>query len=315
MREKRTFAERTKKLKSDEAKKTFFLLYEGDRTEVIYFDALRQRDAELNPLIELVPVIRSFSEDGWSNPKKILDRTIVNLEEDKTGRITYESLLNRIMAYLSDEKILTSSKIMAHAIWGILENGCRTLLAKSLEEEVDDIRLACITLVDYLNKKSGIVNIVNDISEIIKSSNITYSEGFDRICLIVDRDRKSFLASSENNQYQYVMETCQDRGFGFYLTNPCFEFWLLLHFDEVIRLDRDMLLQNPKVTSKRRYTEQELRKLLPGYQKGKYRADLLMNRIGKALKNEKMFCEDIKKLEHTLGSNVGLLIQEIWYER
>lgn len=25
--------------------------------------------------------------------------------------------------------------------------------------------------------------------------------------------------------------------------------------------------------------------------------------------------EEVKKLEHTLGSNVGLLIQEIWYER
>lgn len=39
MRESRTFAERTKVLKSDEAIKKYFLVYEGKDTEVIYFDA------------------------------------------------------------------------------------------------------------------------------------------------------------------------------------------------------------------------------------------------------------------------------------
>lgn len=95
------------------------------------------------------------------------------------------------------------------------------------------------------------------------------------------------------------------------MTNPCFEFWLLLHFDEVAQLDEDMLLENPKVTSKRRYTEQELRKLLPGYSKSKYNVALLMKYIDKAIINEKKYCEDVEKLEYLLGSNVGLLIEEL----
>ena len=76
MRENRTFAERTKVLKTDEANKKYFLVYEGSDTEVIYFDAIRslREDIGINPLIELIPIIRSFSEEGWSNPKKILDR-------------------------------------------------------------------------------------------------------------------------------------------------------------------------------------------------------------------------------------------------
>ena len=55
MREKRTFAERTKILKSDETKRKFFLVYEGASTEVLYFDALLDsgNDVEINPLIEL----------------------------------------------------------------------------------------------------------------------------------------------------------------------------------------------------------------------------------------------------------------------
>lgn len=313
MREKRTFAERTKKLKSDEAKRTFFLVYEGACTESLYFDAIRnyREITEINPLIELVPIIRSYSEDNWSNPKKILDRIIANLEEEKRGRITYESLLNRIMAYLFDEKILVSGKVQIRTVWQILKIGCVTELGKSLSEDVDDIKAACNALIDYLNQKSSIENIVNDISDIIESTQITYSEGFDKICLIVDRDKESFLASPRNDQYDYVLKKCIERGFGFYLTNPCFEFWLLLHFDEVTGLDRDMLLKNSKISAKRRYTEQELRKLLPGYSKAKYNVELLMGRIDKAIINERMYCEDIEELEHTLGSNIGLLIEEM----
>ena len=116
MRESRTFAERTKVLKSDEAKKRYFLVFEGASTEKIYFEALENArdDVELDPLIELVPIMRRYSEDGWSNPKKILNRIIANLDEEETGLLTYESLLNRIMDYLYDEKISLFSELCTH---------------------------------------------------------------------------------------------------------------------------------------------------------------------------------------------------------
>ena len=103
MREKRTFAERTQVFASDKTLRKYFLVYEGSETEAIYFDAvssLREK-IEINPLIEIIPIIRSYSEDGWSNPKKILDRVIENLEESRTNHISYETLLNRIMLLLS----------------------------------------------------------------------------------------------------------------------------------------------------------------------------------------------------------------------
>ena len=91
--------------------------------------------------------------------------------------------------------------------------------------------------------------------------------------------------------------------------NPLIEqvpVWLLLHFDEVMNLDMEQLLENPKVTSKRRYTEQQLRTLMPGFTKAKYDVNTLMQRIDKAISNEKQFCEDDQELEHTVGSKVGL---------
>ncbi len=36
-----------------------------------------------------------------------------------------------------------------------------------------------------------------------------------------------------------------------------------------------------------------------------------MNHIQDAINNEKIFCENIEQLENTLGSNVGLLLQEL----
>lgn len=174
MRESRTFAERAKVLKSDEARKKYFLVYEGSDTEVIYFDAIcaLREDIGISPLIELIPIIRSFSEEGWSNPKKILDRVIENLQEI-----------------------------------------CSEQLQKSLYDKVDDIENSCKKVLDALKNQYEVVNIVGDISGIIREGGLTYKEGFDQICLIVDRDRESFLSKPENNQYKYVLDKCREMNF------------------------------------------------------------------------------------------------------
>lgn len=174
MRESRTFAERAKVLKSDEARKKYFLVYEGSDTEVIYFDAIcaLREDIGISPLIELIPIIRSFSEEGWSNPKKILDRVIENLQEI-----------------------------------------CSEQLQKSLYDKVDDIENSCKKVLDALKNQYEVVNIVGDISGIIREGGLTYEEGFDQICLIVDRDRESFLSKPENNQYKYVLDKCREMNF------------------------------------------------------------------------------------------------------
>ena len=293
--------------------KKYFLIYEGSDTEVIYFDAVRtmRESIGINPLIELIPIIRSFSEEGWSNPKKILDRVIENLRESKEQFISYESLLNRIMDYLYETKVITTSKILARNIWKTMLQTCDKKLKKSTEDRVDNIETSCKILMEDLCEEYEVVNIVEDISEIIKDSGLTYEEGFDQICLIVDRDKDSFISTPENNQYKYVLDKCNKMGFQFCVTNPCFEFWLLLHFDEVFELDEEKLLNNSKVTAKRRYAENELRKIWPGYNKSSYHSEKLVKNIDKAIENEKKFCEDIEQLENSVGSNIGRLVQKM----
>lgn len=313
MRESRRFAERTKLFSSDATVRKYFLVYEGSNTELLYFNAVASMREEIgiNPLIELVPVIRSYSEEGWSNPKKILDRVIENLEESKTKRMSYETLLNRFMDYFYETKIITSSKVQADCIWRAMLKFCEVDLQKILSEDVENVEDVCNYICGELRKEYELQHVISDISNIIKEGGMTYAEGFDKICLIVDRDRESFVSAPENNQYQYVVDKCEEKGFELYVTNPCFEFWLLLHFDEVFELDKDNLLENPRVTTKRRYVEQELRRIWPGYKKSFYHAEELVRDVDRAIDNEKEFCEDVVSLEHSLGSNLGKLIEHL----
>ena len=311
MRERKTFAERTKVLDSDEAKRKFFLVYEGEETEVIYFDAINNNRTSLaiNPLIELVPLIRDYGEQGWSNPKKIVDRVIDNIEESQTGVITYEILLNRIMDYLIDEKVVIG-RPQCEMAWKTLKWVCDVKCGKKLNEIVSEKEKDCEIIWNTFLEETSIEKVIDNISEIIEKSAITYTKDFDKICLIVDRDKKSFVVNKKVNQYQSVLDACKKHGFGFYVTNPCFEFWLLLHFDDVGSLDMSKLAENIKITSKKKYTETELCKRI-SYKKSKYDADALVMMLDKAIENEKMFCEDIVQLENTVGSNVGSLLSEI----
>lgn len=313
MREKRTFAERTKVLKSDEVKKKYFLVFEGSDTEVIYFDMVNSMKAEigLNSLIELVPIIRSFSEEGWSNPKKILDRIIKDLEEDDSGKISIETFLNWIMDYLRETDSIANDRRVRNTIWKMMKQVCENEFEKTLEDKVKNVEIIGNKILEKIEENYLIENLVSKLSDIIEHGGWSYEKGFDEICLIVDRDKESFISKPGNDQYKYVLDRCLENGFRFCVTNPCFEFWLLMHSDKVLELDKDKLLNNSKVTSKRRYAEDELRKIYSGYKKSSYHAEEFVKNIDIAIKNEKEFCEDIQRLKDSIGSNIGILIEDM----
>ena len=166
--------------------------------------------------------------------------------------------MNWVMEYFYDEGILTSSRVEAANMWATLMLICQDKLGTELSDKVDNPENVCTKLAEYFAEATDIQSIVHDIPQIIKKRSITYDEQVDKICFVIDRDRKSFVSE----QYAYVLNSCRENGFGFYLSNPCFEMWLLMHYDEVFDLDESMLLANPKVTSDKRYAEHELRKLL-----------------------------------------------------
>lgn len=310
MRVKRDFAERKKTKSSRDMAKKFFLVFEGTETEVQYFTGIERFKHKLGigPLIEIRPLLRSYEERGWSNPKKILDRLIHFIEENNTGILLLESFISKVVDYLIEDAVMERSVFQPDDI--------REMLFEYFEEEyglcefdpISDPVALTEGVSICLAKKANLKNSVRNLNRYLKDQNITYEEGFDKICLIVDRDKYSFVSHPLNDQYDYVRNKCREKGYEFFLTNPCFEFWLLLHFDEVFELDFKLLKENPKITSKRRYAEEELRKVLPGYHKSSIKFDKLVGRVQKAVCNEKHFCETIDELREQIGSNLGLLI-------
>ena len=213
MREKRDFAKRSGAVESREVRKKYFLVYEGKNTEDIYFDGVSEHRGEIgiNPLIELVPVMRSYSEEGWSNPKKIVDRIQENLLEAETGEISYQSLLDWIMDYLSDEGVIYKNRTAAAYVWSILQDICKDKLHVELSGHVDDLSNVCSQIIDYLKEETQWDYIIKDVPKVIENRAITYDKTLDKICFVIDRDIESFISKDGNDQYSYVLQVCKEK--------------------------------------------------------------------------------------------------------
>lgn len=308
MRERKSFIERTKVKFNDNTNVKYFLLFEGEKTEEIYFDAIIKYKDNLgiSPIIELIPLVRDYGEEGWSNPKKIVDRLVENVAESEGKYITYEVLLNRIMEYIKETHRL---KPLQHKIiWNTLEQYCQNNYQQYKYLDVDNVEEAVKEFMNVLSIKNvlTIENIPDNIARIIEDLSMTYDKEIDHICVIVDRDRNSFVTE----QYKSVIDSCEKHHFDLYVTNPCFEFWLLLHFDGCEKLDKSKLLNNSKIKGRTRYTESELSKKM-SFSKNNYDADKVVLNLQKAIDNEKNFCEELSSLENEVGSNLGNLFNGI----
>lgn len=133
-----------------------------------------------------------------------------------------------------------------------------------------------------------------------------YLPELDYVYLIIDRDAGNF----KQEQYGRLITKCCQKNYRLFVSNPTFEFWLLLHSDEVIKHNQKSLLENRR-RGQKRYLEQALSQAYSGYKKECIQFERFLPGIRKAIQNEKCFCEDIDQLIDKLGSNVGVLINEM----
>lgn len=310
MRISKPFGERTQTLK--EIKHKYFLIYEGEDTEKQYFDGIINFAEQLgiNSLVEMIPILKSYNEKNWSNPQKILDNLIQYFEKINNNILILEDFVNYTIDWLIEENIIGKKGIYnTNNIFNLCLNAFESDNIHYKKEDLIEIDKACEIIINFLSKIFNLTDTVISINDYIQNQNVVYDPEYDKVCLIVDRDKQSF----KDEQYDYVLNTCIKNKYSFYVSNPCFEFWLLLHFDEILNMDRDKLFKNPKETprAKKRYIEKQLSGLMGGYNKNNLHFDKLINRINSAVKNEKQFCEDIVKLKTELGCNIGKLIEEL----
>lgn len=107
---------------------------------------------------------------------------------------------------------------------------------------------------------------------------------------------------------------CVERGFGFYLSNPCFELWLLFHFEDIISSrsneEKASLLRNKRKsngTPAERFLAQ-----VAGHHKSIDRQkfeDDYRGRIHTAIDNASQFPQDTFHLMTNMGSNIPDLMK------
>lgn len=127
----------------------------------------------------------------------------------------------------------------------------------------------------------------------------TYDENIDKIILVVDRDELSFT----KEQYEYVVRKSEENNVDFVLTNPCFEFYLLLHLSDGKDIDKKLLDNKIVLSLLKQYDRR--------YKKSKYDVVKYVKLYETAIKNAKSFETNIDLLMNNPGTNLGEWIEKI----
>lgn len=127
----------------------------------------------------------------------------------------------------------------------------------------------------------------------------------DELCMVIDRDPNNFFES----QFDKIVEECKKHKYFLAITNPCFEFWLLLHFD-ISRYSHNQLLENVQISNKHSFISKELSDKIR-YSKNRLNFNKFMPYIDVAIENSKLFKLQNEEIKFQLGTSVGKLIEKI----
>lgn len=313
MREKRNNFERTRAGLHKEPKKKYFLVFEGEKTEDIYFSALinKRDELKIDSLINFIIIEKDLCEQHESNPKRIIDLILIKLEEINKEQVSNISLIHSVSRVLGGYIEDKYQQKLCSSYRNFFDNQIKyyNIEIENKNENIDEIQNEILTflyaLFDNEDKYKRLID--DNFVEIITQSQISYEKDYgDKICLFVDRDPQSFT----DEQYDYVLKTCKENKFIFCISNPCFEFWLLLHSDKVLDYGNTDLLENKKDNKGITFIESKLKENFGKYSKTNFDAESLVLYIPKAIENEKKYCENEEELKYNLGSNIGLLVNE-----
>lgn len=311
-----------RRVKERSYRRRYFLAFEGS-TEYDYFEGVRECREKLGikNQVEIYCIDRFDQNSGDSNPSVIIDPFKEYMHLIRTGECSVRIFVGMIVQHIFDDickqndgKSKRECGRKLHRFQTVLireltvsEYSAGDLIIDGKEKEATEF---CRNLAK--ENYSGYYDSIFIPKKIDPS--LCYEEN-DVICLIVDRDCKSFTSE----QYSAVRRMCDESNVSLYVTTPAFEFWLILHFDECRKYDENVLnniFKNEKNSvneKERRYCECLLMDLLGGeYSKTDIQFESrFCDRIDNAIENVESFKTDLQTLEGKIGSNLGDLIKRI----
>jgi hypothetical protein len=132
----------------------------------------------------------------------------------------------------------------------------------------------------------------------------------DQLWLVIDRDEGNI----DDKQLREIAQKVVQKKYFLGLTNPCFEFWLVLHFENPKDFDEEkenIYLKNEK-TGGKRILERVLAEHLNGYNKSAYSTAPLMEKIYSAIDHAKALpLPENERWHRKLGTQVGDLVEQL----
>ena len=267
-----------------EPKRVYFLSVEGNVTEKEYFENIQSfsDELEINSLVK-IEVLKRRNNDTRSAPKdviELLEEYIHSRSEDSIPSDIPESLLKEF-----DETYIKEYLTNHEALQSRDQKKFEDFETKLIEIGYD------LKYKSYLNR---------------------YHNDSDKFCIIIDRDSSSHSAQNLIDCINY----CEAKNYKLYISNPCFEFWLLLHLSNVITEYKDqleLLKENKKVSSHNTYIGNIISNKTHSRKSisiNRFKAYYLPN-VDKAVERSHYFSTNLSELIDNLGTNICDLIEEM----
>lgn len=278
-------------------RKKYFIASEGSATEPKYFEKLNESLIKEN--VTVINILRDYANQGHSNPTHVI-KLLQTFIENSANEVTVGELKNK----LSNWDHENPGKIDLDNTFAKLDKMYKDDNYRISYKDLDYVFM-------YLFKNEAYEDMTKNFGKYFEAQDVTYSPDVDLLNMVIDRDKDSFT----EEQYDKVVEFCKNNNVNLYVSNPSFELWLYMHFNEFDSENKEDLITNRKMNnSGRRYIEKRLHDVC-GYRKSSLDFRKFEPGIKSAIKREKNLAEDIKKIKNELGTNVGLLVDKMIKEK
>jgi hypothetical protein len=261
-------------------RKIYFISVEGFATEVEYLQGLSDYRTELgiNALVN-IEVLRRKTKDGYSAPEQVIELLEEYLSLREAGNNIFSDIPDEIKNNFSPDFIQLYIET-PESISPKERNRFELALRKTGYD---------LAYRKYLSK---------------------YTSNFDEFCILIDRDAGSHSSEDMN----FILQYCKEKKYRCFITNPCFEFWLLLHFSDVYEEysdQLDLIRENKKVSNAHTFVSNELSVKAHHGKKGIAFKEKYLPHIEEAIIRASKFASDNEALITDIGCNIWILIKEM----
>ncbi len=130
---------------------------------------------------------------------------------------------------------------------------------------------------------------------------------YDELWMIIDTDRW-------RNISDIILECKNQNNMFVAVSNPCFEFWLLLHIKDISEYSKEeleLILENPRVTKKKNYVDSKITEILGSYNKSNPKPELFLPTVDYAIKQAKELDLANDDYPKSLGSHVYKIAEKL----